>query len=1257
MHIHQSEHSGVHPSADVIDKELHAIADNVLPPIQREGVAGPSLSGVFSFIHRSFMGQTHSARVIDKLHVLQSAEKEVKNVDLKTMNDLELRVKAISTESSLLNAKIALVKALKELLDEKSNQPHLKLAELKARLNNLEIKYCLDSENLQVRTTEYSASAEIFRIIMGKRPLPHPSTMPQLLPLQIESSLTDSQALHVKKLEKELEIAKKTIELKRHPDTNLTLTDSDIHSLNQEIEKIQLHLTIERGKIAGKEFGNSTAAHPVNDRQVECQIMQWQADCDATRLQTQEQYFEEQKQFSAPEYQERILKLTSKSNSIKKLLVRGLTEKENNPLNQGQRIEMQILQQEIDLQILNLREKQIDHIATYKTKQARAVITLINTFHNAIKDPRIAERLKIHYQRAVNKTLEESNSLQKDALFQNNERDSLRGEIQTLKSAIKADKSVFSKLTPYTFKIKGSLQRLGNYLSAAIDNEDISRLLIGKHARVKQPENYKWQNSKWGQLLINFEYAPLEDAYNDFTKFKEGIDARKTAIRDLVAELSAKENALKELHLQRTTDAIVSRGITSAPALVAEQTRLDTLIHSFETELQELHEDINDNRIMMRSAYMQRITHAIGLRQRGRNQLATAIAQINQNITDLGDNPATQKAKQEFQLQVDRHEEQRTCLMEEIDELKKAFKKQLWQYEKLDQPQRSNVLVGVLRSKDIHGAAKSMAKGYFLPKYVTPREFTIKMQFAEKGYHWKDALKQLGDRLKDPLAIAKFNRDFIEWINNHPTSAEALSADMAITLSRLGQQEILATLQAGVRAKLYTHAILGESTRSSMAEPIITENDFAFYALAEIVQWGPLSSSLIDVLRAFGSNLQEGKIVKAFVSATVEGLTSATKSAAIQSVVHGLDYSSLQALNTVIAVTRGQGAEAILAEQQALSLLKTYGDTKQALLHPRTWFQETWRWVKDSFKIIKNSKGLEKFARMCSSYAVPTIGVLGAVVAIVFTGGIVGIGAAIGWGLLSLFTSTSIAASGTYICNIIWPVNYQHLQRENVKELLEQNGNRQKLHSDRTRYLESLRKKGFILPEFKKIPPEEEPEPIRNWLLYSTVSNPIFELRAEMIKSFQDYISTLVKQRKGEEFLSSEDITRAYLNSTNDLKAKCLAACKKKSYWNKELLAKRLEEHVLAPLLQLPTKTQASGELVKWLDRAFENQFCTMVMKYKTPEQWEDDQKQRGKSLQEKWKTLENTFSNKLTDAAVVGTDRSDITARFAASWQDVATC
>lgn len=1273
-------------SSQLADPELRKVI-TALEEVRTEPVPEDARRGVTAAVGRGFwrlLGATETetpikktARLIKDVVRLEKRSLELGSpvTGLSRERALLRHVEALATAESLIAAKIALMASLKALAAKHKEETQFEA--LQRNITTLESSYSLTGRNIKERTEEYSASKEVFERIMVeiiKPPrdqvvvkMPHVQR-PQLT--LAASTALEQASLKVKHQEAVVQVIQQTLETQQHPDTGEALTPA-------HLIKLQTHLVEAEGRLATAQLEHvklemsemEKALSPlINEKElieqdlneVEMGIRQPHeasyrnhaeliaaldrriSDMRAPRaalnirLATAERLVKTGALRKATAEVDETMAMRSETVTKKRQQINRIDaiqdkDQQGRELTDSQQREIRIVRQTLDLDCLRYDYPHIQAKRREVEGLLEAIEVSIATLKQKADFPGLPTESRAAYLAEIARLQEEGNQVRDTLEPWKTWQHWLEEEIGRVKASLKADKDV-AQLMDSTVGVDttGLMRRIGSYLSIAIDES----LAVSVSDGTRVDTYHKWMDSEWGPLLVDFSFqadpikrkAEEAGSQQEFQEFAKQVGEKRDELNQLKAEISAYQLAYREAEKAQ-----------ASPDLAKRQTAAK-LKEDITGKLETLHAGVQVQEISLRAAYMKRMVNSIGARMVMDKQLAQEILLMEDTMSQQGADISKLTSQREALRQ------RRNQLKQECTILEAAYQQQMAKYECIQRPQiyvfREIVQADGVAQK-VMAVGGAVSKAFFGADYVAPQQFKMQLEAARLGYHWKTGLAQLGTIRSESMAggIANLATEFLRWADDHPVAAQAMAADIALTISALGRGDLADTLLTTIRARLYTRAALGELGLDVMAEPPLTEKDFLFLAIADIAKHGPLAATVPNAAQAFATSFLSGAgLVGAGTRAAATIAVGYAGNRMIQRFVQETDPAVLQPLNIMLSVARGAPANAVMQEQSALISLRIAGNARRAMKNPKGVWLGVRRAFSDLRKTLRRSKGWEFAARFATNILLPAAGVTVAVglvaSAIVFSGGAVAIVLAIGWGMLVLSGASMAPPLSNLLWNWIWPNTTMDLERDNARELLKADGTdpyTSRIRVDVDNYLGDLRLRS-LLPRWSL------PRPQIQTLLTTTMvgepAEPIGSRRKRLQKDFQEALEENMRitlKTHGTTLLRPAEVIQIFQSTLASFRLyeKCRRACEGVSYWSKTELADSMQSMILSDFFTRRGDGR-SGWMIAYLDAAFIEDFVTKVAMYKTPEQFQAAEAQARASSTKSGRLLDENVDSDL---------------------------
>lgn len=556
---------------------------------------------------------------------------------------------------------------------------------------------------------------------------------------------------------------------------------------------------------------------------------------------------------------------------------------------------------------------------------------------------------------------------------------------------------------------------------------------------------YEWEETPWGREILqnNEKYSDFTSTLNPIIDEERRLEAELSVQRknikgapplakdtlEMVANLRAGERDLEDLRILKNA-AILQRLVeTMAPHYTARKEQ---------TIIVEDSKCVIDAKTKMLEAYTQEI-----------KSLPQQIEKKNQKIASLreGLGPLVGVARSikattinEELAAVERLEQTRTRLTTEVENLQReiselngkishaksliatedkklailneGFEEILLEYQALNPPARP--LPELLQKEVWQKLIKIVSFGYANRYYIPPEQFRLNQQKAEICYTsqlGKKALFGTGEinaapQIQTSDFIKLKVKEFLVWAEDHPDMAQALAADLAISLAMTSQADALTSLVSGIRARATVQAVLGDLGRQRQIAPRkLQESDLQWIYLSESVkELSGIRNFSAASVTALGTALAAGPIIGGLMGIGAY-VWSAGKSEFVHSLTASVENKDLRTAHSLLMKARGDTLAEIAGQEQKLNTLDSFSRLKNTYLRPKGVVKGIFTRFSQQWTAIKVSHGAEKYLRI-GVFAIP-------IVATVAVGGIIGLGIAglaLGpFGTLGLGAALSIA--------------------------------------------------------------------------------------------------------------------------------------------------------------------------------------------------------------------------------------------------------
>ncbi len=543
---------------------------------------------------------------------------------------------------------------------------------------------------------------------------------------------------------------------------------------------------------------------------------------------------------------------------------------------------------------------------------------------------------------------------------------------------------------------------------------------------------------------------------------------------------------------------------------------------------------------------------------------------------DRGDNVGEELAK--AQRRLDKRIKTNEAIKVSFESLETNFKKNMEHYQGYKEPQRT---LADLLAKTAWDSAKAMVSlGYLKTGFTTPKQFQARWEVAQLGYECSTALAGFtaikGHSL--PQALSGAVIEFLEFAKTHPTTAEGLLTDIALTVSLLGDEALLDTLTKGMSTRLAARALTQGMSGRVIAEPPLEEKDLKWIALADIAKHGTQAAAGVKAAKATWEGLKTGGLLGGLLGGVEAIAWEAPKNALIQKVVKEISPEYLNAVDTTLRAIRGDDMADILANQARLAQLQIAGTVADAMLNPKGFVEGVRHYVNHQRGLFLQAGLGEKALRLAAVVGIPAAGVAlaaagGALTAIAF----------------ALVGSIFIAAPAAYsMVNFLYASTEAIVKENEARCWLAKDADQQALiEKRRADILQGLQGQK-MLPIAAPEVPEEELIGQQNLL----------QRRADLLRSALETLDKeykLMQQAAGSDELQVNEVLDLFIKETNKPSSSIPADIEEIKIYLQEYVSYELGEKWLKDKLR----------------QACEYEFVVMVSYYNSVAQYESSRLQR----------------------------------------------
>lgn len=771
-----------------------------------------------------------------------------------------------------------------------------------------------------------------------------------------------------------------------------------------------------------------------------------------------------------------------------------------------------------------------------------------------------------------------------------------------------------------------TLGYMGKTLSRAID------VLTSGFSTKTDSLPARWQTTEWGKLI-----ADRPDGM--FTQFHQSIHHFKSDIRLLqanITEMEERTNLLEtylekeRFHLAENLQEIKSGFPVGEFARVKNlpeaemELYLEEQVKKLKEVIRESQAALDDSKIALKAAFLERIIVEVGTRK---NAVKEAISQLQKSKGELQEirkqiekNPSEKNYRmreKECLASIKKRQSTLQTLNVELEALQSAYQEQREKYANL--PRGQHDFVTYLQNYFSNRVKEMMSFGAISAAYKPVTDFDSDFEFARFGYDWQTVLREefVSMQYRDHASFFSEQMEgFLAMLKSHPDIAKSIAVDFALTLGALNNSSLLETLLAGLRAHAYTEKALGTLGRDAEARPSLTEEDYQkiakYKAFADLVKWGPMAAALPRVGGKFVEEFTRNGIYIGVIEAAKETINSGANISIAKSVIESMETSQRDiGIAVLSAVVNGSSLSSIMEEQRNLAVLEIAGNAVRALQDRGAVTEGVRRFFTNQWRGFKEAGPFEKVARFTALVGVPVVSVAGALTALgAIPAGIVGAAVVTGAILLGV-TGGAIAARALHTIPRVKKTS-QRVQARAAEDLAERHAGELKIARDN--YLQSMVKKR-VLAKYRADPQVEK---LRTDRAFTEIKVATQNSLTSQLRSKEK-----VLQRKstpneiGEFFLST--VGKA-LTRTADLEI--YRQTEKMVRDRYPQLSNQQTEKLSWEAVDALTEELVLSWLHQELDAGFKEQFIQLVLTYKTPEQFENDIKNRKTGLTQQEKNI-----------------------------------
>lgn len=624
-------------------------------------------------------------------------------------------------------------------------------------------------------------------------------------------------------------------------------------------------------------------------------------------------------------------------------------------------------------------------------------------------------------------------------------------------------------------------------VGGAIRGADKVMTKVSPEVVAQKYKDYPWMRTPWGQAVLH-NPENIEVFSDTVNKLHDQFRDIETGIKLYREELQSLTDPV-EIRTKKEQIATLERDLEDARILI-NATNLQRLVDTMKPHYLELNENYKtigtstetkdsnikelakkqaelegtDNQVIAEQQKIQELTATLSttVEVKERSSLRTKINESQAALQELADT--------QIQLQA-----QITSIngeMEKLDQtialaqkniaktqkvlatLREGFEEQLAAYQGLTPPKRP--LGELLAKAGITQLKAVISLGYVNEFYVSPEQFRYKFQLAEVGYQpgigeaklWcEEQTKKVGTGPAQIEAELLARVDsFFKFAEIHPELAQAILADLAISMAVAGGENVMSQLTSGIRWRATAKAALGDLGRErQIAPPKLTPDEMQWIYFAE---WSRGLSSTVNMSKAAITAATTTAswapfvgmlcVVPGALAGATSYIWSSLQSDTARNLTHSVSEESLRQTHSMLMSATHTMAEIALQEQR-LDSLETLSKYKNIYLRPLGVVTGLMTRATQYLTSIRVSRGAERLFRIAAPMAlvggvIAGAGVVGLGVAGMIlgpAGAVIGIGAAVAAGIALAGAGGALA---TYLLSLAEGRSKNNHTWEKVKE-------------------------------------------------------------------------------------------------------------------------------------------------------------------------------------------------------------------------------
>ena len=678
----------------------------------------------------------------------------------------------------------------------------------------------------------------------------------------------------------------------------------------------------------------------------------------------------------------------------------------------------------------------------------------------------------------------------------------------------------------------------------------------------ERPENtvMTWSDSLWGPLL-------LRDA--DFA-------AKMNVLDNSLLDAEKKRNSLEKELSEISGELQAERSPEERNTMQSRQT---AALKEHRIGLQ----NVRDLQVQKHAMTLERIIAVTTELAQRRKMVTQRLGRIQQSITDLEEDVEQSegialrnhslKLVIEKQRLMKRRRELST-LEPSLTSLKKAFEHEMAAYTSYPNPQLTLKELLAKQAWDITKEAASL--GYLKSVNRSPGEFRLDWEAASLGFEWKNGLQDFSETNTDLVPLLEsLVGQFLKFAQDHPSAAEALVADIAVTMSLIGDESLVNTLTQGVHSRLLLQGANRGIGLTVPKEPPLKEEDMKWVALAKAGRYFPLAAIGLKAGEEMVNGLERAGVMGGLFGSIWGAAKGSSQATLAEKITKNTSSEYLNALDITSRVLLRDPLASVLASRQRVIAIQVAGEVSKVYRQPVQFLEGLARTMERTVREYQQSEPTEKRMRFGAIVGVPAAGAL-----LSATGLVVGLGL-IPVGFLALTTIVIAPFLSVKAINTIFPDTATKVKEEEVKNWFAAHP---EITAKYTEQEEEILKGLQVSGAIPTVAPEAPSAAMGG-------GNDLEVLKTEVLKQLTDQLNGAMKTR-GQ--LQVQELLSLFLNTSYDIVDEEVR--KTRHALTQSTLQRYLRDWVRLELYEnwLKPKVQAAAL----------QEFETMVAHYGSPEEY-----------------------------------------------------